>query len=970
MNKYRRDCIKYWSALLVLVLSIVPVMADVPIFGIPEIQYFNRRNYHAGTQNWSISQAENGLIYSANNDGILEFDGTRWRLLPRINNNIVRAVLAYQGKVYVGAYNDFGYFEYNGENDFEYKSLADTNEFSNLGDIWNVIPFGDIVVFQADRGLILYHPNGEKTLVKARSRISSAFVANGLLLMYDEVAGLLEFRQNNLFEVPGGDYFAGKSIGAILPLNSREVLIATITHGLYVWDYRAFTKWDVPAADFLRSANVFCGIEYGENELAFGTIQSGVVVTDKKGQINMMVNKERGLQNNTVLGISYDKEGNIWAGLDNGIARIAYNSTISFIQGYYDIGTGYTFELHNSRVYLGTNQALYSIDYEIFKKPIKDKNNFKRITGTSGQVWSLFTDRNGNLLCGHNSGVFQIIGDEARQITPTNIVGAWIFRYPPGRDDILLVGSYNGILLLENVNNRWVFRKKLEGFHESARFMEWDTNGSLWVTHGSLGVFRIFFDKSYSEIISVDRFKEARGLEEGTELTVTLVNDEVVFSSIRGIFGYDNASESFYRHGLNSYFFQDGYPVKMQSDRFMNIWYFTQTSVGVLRRLEDGSYSRVTIPFLPIQGRLVNGFEFLKEIDEKNVLIGVEDGFAHYSVNETKNFLKPFRAHIRGFKHQGENVAYFLSSMKPDQSFVARWPFKNNAFEVHYSATHFETDLVRYATFLEGLDEDWSDFSLSNQRQFTNIREGDYVFWVKASNIFGVETEPIGFKFTVLPPWYRTAAAHIIYGVFVFILLIGSWYLLMWLLERSKTLELQKQEEKFRITEDKLRNEALENEKEMIRLRNEKLRNEMLFKEKELANSTMNIIQKNEFLVKIKDELLKILRYRDYSSVEKKINDIVRKIDRDIDNESHWEVFELHLEQVHEDFLKRLREMFPELTSKEQKLCAYLRMDMPSKEISSLMNISVRAVENNRYKLRKKLGLDGGDNLSDFIMSI
>jgi DNA-binding CsgD family transcriptional regulator len=236
--------------------------------------------------------------------------------------------------------------------------------------------------------------------------------------------------------------------------------------------------------------------------------------------------------------------------------------------------------------------------------------------------------------------------------------------------------------------------------------------------------------------------------------------------------------------------------------------------------------------------------------------------------------------------------------------------------------------------------------------------------------VHGVESEPVGFRFEVLPPWYRTVFARIVYALVVVLLLVGVWLLLVWLMERSRIVEVKKQQERFKVKEEKLRNAALENEKEMIRLRNDKLRDEMLFKEKELANSTMHIIQKNDFLLNIKEELQKINRSREVSAVERKVNDIVRKIDRDIDNESQWEVFELHLEHVHADFINRLRKQFPELSSREQKLCAYLRMDMASKEISSLMNISVRAVENNRYKLRKKLGLDAKDNLSDFIMSI
>jgi DNA-binding CsgD family transcriptional regulator len=326
--------------------------------------------------------------------------------------------------------------------------------------------------------------------------------------------------------------------------------------------------------------------------------------------------------------------------------------------------------------------------------------------------------------------------------------------------------------------------------------------------------------------------------------------------------------------------------------------------------------------------------------------------------------------HIRGFKNQFDSKEYFLSDHDSEQIVVPQWPFSKNAFEVAYSATYFESSQILFSTYIEGMDEGWSDFVAMQRRQFTNIREGNYVFWVKARNIHGVETEPVGFRFEVLPPWYRTIYAKVAYVIVVVLLLVGVWYLLIWLMERSRMVELKKQQERFRSKEEKLRNAALENEKEMIRLRNEKLRNEMVFKEKELANSTMHIIQKNDFLLNIKEELQKINRSREISSVERKVNEIVRKIDKDIDNESQWEVFELHLEHVHADFINRLQQKNPDLSSREQKLCAYLRMDMSSKEISSLMNISVRAVENNRYKLRKKMGLDAKDNLSDFIMGI
>ncbi|MGQ1947117.1 regulator [Geofilum sp. OHC36d9] len=939
------------------------------LYGIPEVFYFNRRNYSGGTQNWKLSQAANGLMYFANNDGILEFDGIDWRLLPKSADVIHRSVLAWNQRIYMGAFNEFGYYETNHKNDFVYHSLSSTDDYKSVGDVWNIVVFNGNIVFQADKGLVVYNEeDGTLSWIPARSRISNAFLVNGLLLIYDEMAGLMELRNDSLYEVPGGARFAGKSIGAILSLSPTEFLIATISDGLYFWDQKDFTSWQAPVADFLAKMNVFCGVEYRENQLVFGTIQSGVVVTDKSGNLMTMVNKDRGLNNNTVLGLTIDQEGNIWAGLDNGVARINYNSTINFIQGYYDIGTGYAASVGKESVYLGTNQGLYHIKREMFDNPVKDRTSFHRLEKTNGQVWSLFSVNEGQLLCGHNNGVFEIVGEQVRQITPPSVMGGWIFRYPPGREDLLLVGTYNGLILLKNENERWTYYKSLTGFNESARFMEWEGD-RLWITHGYRGVFRLQFSEDYETIEAVESFENAPGLPSGLALNVSKVNEGVIFSSERGVFGYDNNSESFYRHYLNHYFTVDSFPVLVHQDRFLNYWFFTSRDVGVLRKLDDGTYKKVTSPFYPVEGKLVNGFEYLNVLDEQNVLIGIEDGFAHYAVNDTKAFMQPFNVHIRGLRNLSDpEVVYYHSTETLDT--IPEWPFSHNSFEVHYSATCFESTRMLYSSYFEGFDEGWTNYSYSTQRQLTNIPNGEYIFWVKARNIHGVESQPVGFKFVVLPPWYRTITARVIYGVVVLLLLVFAWYLLNWLISRSRAMELQKQQEKFRITEEHLRNDALEKEKEMIRLRNEKLRNEMVFKEKELANSTINVIQKNDFLLNIKDDLLRIYRHGNLKEIQYKVSEIVRKIDRDIDNESQWELFEIHLEQVHQDFLNRLRKQFSDLTLRETRLCAYLRMEMSSKEISSLMNISVRAVENNRYKLRKKLGLEGKDNLNEFIRNI
>jgi len=967
---------KIKSSYFFLILFFIQVFSsdihskELPMYGIPGIVNFNRQNYKAGTQNWKITQADNGLIYSANNDGVIEYDGTSWRLLSNHKMGLARSVFAFEKRVYCGGYNEFGYFESNGINDLEYTSLMNSNSIEELGDVWNIFLYNDKIIFQADKGIIQYDYRNENILlIPARSRITTAFHVNGLFLLHDEAVGLMELRGNEIYEIIGGDIFAGQGIGTILPLSSKKLLIGTISKGIYVWDHNGFKVWDSPASEYLNDANIFCGIEYRNDELAFGTIQSGVVITDSEGNIKSMVNKDRGLNNNTVLCLFPDKEGNLWAGLDNGIAYLTYNSPINFIQDYYDIGTGYAVNFHNKDIYFGTNQGLYHIDYEEFCDPLKLKADFARIQELSGQVWSLFTDKKNVLLCGHNNGIYEV-SPNLRQISPSSVRGAWVFRYPPKRDNLLIVGTYNGLVLLKASNGRWEYVKKIEGFNMSSRFMEWDKEGRLWVSHGSLGLFRLTFSDNFEKLLHVEDISAAAKLPAGLTFNLTSSNEGLLFSSKNGIYGYDDNSKSFFKYNINKYFIGDEYPSLVQEDDNQNLWFYTKENMGVLRKLEDGSIQKVETPFASLKGKLVNGFEYLYVINERNILIGIEDGFAHYSVNELKSYQNTFNIHIRGFNNLRDSVSDPFYQSAERAPAVPQWDFDQNSYEVRYSATHFESPQIYYSTYLEGFDNHWSDYSKNNQRQFTNLPEGSYNLWIKAKNIHEVESNSISFKFIISPPWYRSFYAKVLYIILLTFLLVAGWYVQQWLIKRSRLLALKKQEQKFRITEELLKNESLEKEKEMIKLRNEKLRNEMVFKEKELVNSTMNVIQKNEFLLKVKDELNSVANSSDQPPLKQKINQIIRRIDRDIDNDSQWELFEIHLEMVHEDFLNRLRNRFSDLSARELKLCAYLRMDMTSKEISSLMNISVRAVENNRYKLRKKFGLDGKDNLIEFINSI
>jgi DNA-binding NarL/FixJ family response regulator len=170
--------------------------------------------------------------------------------------------------------------------------------------------------------------------------------------------------------------------------------------------------------------------------------------------------------------------------------------------------------------------------------------------------------------------------------------------------------------------------------------------------------------------------------------------------------------------------------------------------------------------------------------------------------------------------------------------------------------------------------------------------------------------------------------------------------------------------------EAQMREERLLHEKELIELSKSKLESEVQFKNTELATSVMNVVKQNETLLQIRDDVTQAIKEENKEAFARKIKRIVKHIDLEIKPDQSWNQFEQLFNQIHENFLQKLKERFPELTSRDLKLCAYLRMNLNSKEIAPLLSLSVRGVEDLRYRVRKKMGLDTAVNLADFILSL
>jgi len=963
---------------LLLLVMVLPVMlqAEIKKIGTPFIRNFPKREYKAGTQNWTITQDKRGYIYTANNEGLLIYDGNQWQLYKMPNSSIVRALFVDKsGEIYVGAYNEMGKMVTLPNGKMVFKSLKKyiPAEYQNFDDIWSVFSFENKVIFQSYNCAFICHNDSNITVLKAPGRFHHAFKVNDRVFFNDLQAGLFEFDGKNLSPVSGCDQLKGLQIWSILPIfGTSNLLIGTLNDGLFRFDGKRLEPWGGAVNQFLKENQIFCASSIRDEYYVIGTIQNGVIVVDKFGNIIQHFYKKNGLQNNTILSLFTDRSDNLWLGLDNGIDYVNINSPITFLQNPEGIGAGYVAMAKENKLYLGTNQGLFVADWQ----GSGQISNFTLIPGTLGQVWSLDI-LDGVLLCGHNNGTFEIEDRKATVIDRTP--GGWKYLQLKRHPGYLIGGTYNGLTLFKKEGNHWRFVRPIRGFNESFRVFEEDENGDLWMSHGFKGIYKVSLNNNLDSVTSARFYTSNDGLPTNYNLNVYKIKNRIIFTSRLGVYEYDPKNGSFERSIFFNQLLQPVTDISyLKEDKKGNIWYIAWFNAvnraGMFKLREDLRYQHISSAFAILAGKFISGFESVYEFSDEDYFIGTEDGFAHYNPKIDSNPNPEFSTyitrvtalHVDSTFYEGNNY----SPRKGEQLQRYNFPFKGNAFRFTYtSPTYDNPGNIEFSFKLAGFTEVWSEWSSSFTNEYTNLPNGDFVFMVKARNQLGTESLTDQIEFSVLPPWYKSIFAYLVYlFLFILVTLVIVWIIYL-RIDISKRRDRLKHLQAYRQKEQEYLRNALIDEKKIINLKNEKLRAEMIHRDKELANQTMDLIRKNKFLLNIKEELLKLKRPNNDFALNDKITSLIVKIDKDLDHNKQWEVFETAFDEVHEDFLNRLKVAYPNLTPKELRLCAYLRLNISSKEIAPLMNISVRGVEICRYRVRKKLDIERDTNMTSFIIN-
>ncbi len=948
--------------LLLLILCFPLYALGQNTITLPEILNYSKQTYNAGTQNWGIHQDSRGLLYVANNEGMLRYDGAFWSIYPLPNRTNVRSVyVANDQQIFVGGQDELGFFKPDASGRLQYVSIVAEVPLQerSFGDVWDIVALGKSIFFRTNKYIFKYTA-GKITSFKAGTVWSFLGTCNEQLYAHDYETGLFRFENGGFATLTGKSKLPfNDMVTGILLHPSGTLLVTTLKNGVFSWQPSGnITPYSFLSNEILKNDRIYSAIPLKEQRYAFATNNNGVYITDAAGNILQQFNRTEGLQNNNILSIFEDAQQNLWLGLDNGIDFIAFNSAIKQINPNRQNGSGYNAMVFNNQLYAGTSNGLYTVPLEPTNDISYSKGNFTLVNNTKGQVWNI-SFVNGQLLMGHNDGAFVLNGNNATPLI--NNTGYWNF-IPLDQQGNIVAGNYNGLQLLSFNNGKLSNSTPIDGFAESSRFVAVDADKDIWVSHPYHGVFLLTVKDNYR----IQKLGTNQGLPSNLGNHIYLIRGEVVVATTAGVYIYRKDEQQFKPHPLYQSLLGKSNIRYLKEDGDGNIWLVQDKSLGVI----DMSDAKGKLIFFPeLANKILSGFEHVYPKDESNIFVAADKGFFHINYKKYKSQVTTPKVVISSV-HVVSDTDSILFGGYTYVNDAAPIQLRRNNFSVlrfaYAAPVYAYAQSLMYSYRLQGFDDQWSSWDKRTEKEFTNLPAGKYTFEVKVKNNLGIESAVASYSFTVLPPWYASVVARIIYAL-LFMGILYAWYL--W-----QERKLQQQQQQHEADQQRIQYiHELERKKdaaEIIELQNQKLEAEIGFKNAELAANAMHLVKKAELLTNIKTELLQVMKGVDNEKTVEALRKLMKNVSDDEHIDKEWESFTKHFDQVHSNFSVVLKEKHPTLTSNELKLCAYLRMNLSTKEIAQLLNISVRGVEISRYRLRKKLQLSTEVSLFDYLSGV
>lgn len=777
-------CVLGWAA---------SVLAQNEI-GLPVLHNYTPKEYGSSAQNWAVTQDDRGLIYVANNAGVMEYDGVSWRVMPVTNRSTVRS-LAFDtsaGILYAGAQGEFGYLASDALGRSQFVSMVDKVDPADrtFVNVWRTWATPDGIYFQSNTHIFRWF-HDRLSVIRPQSSFHFSFQVRDRVFVTQRKLGLYELKGDSLVLPPGGRFCEKFPVYAMVPYGDHEILVVS-QEGAFLFDGHGVRPWAPHLTAVLRETHIYNGIPLDDSTFALATLQGGILIVDGSGTVRRVFDESVGLQNQSVKALFVDRQHGLWAALEKGLVRVEYASPVSRFNTSLNFKSqAEAIRRHDNLLYVGTKDGLFRL--ETSSKNPSAPFSMERVHGISEEVWALLP-LDGNLLAGTwGKATLLLEQDRVQKVNGFNAASLWRSRQDSNR---VFVGLFDGLASLYRRNNRWMDEGRIEGVHDDTRFLAEDRDGALWVGHLTRGCSRVDFSNGPGAPV-ITEFDTAAGLpDEG--INVYAVGDDVYFGTESGLlFHFDPTTGRFNRDStlFDRFHIPPGLVIPKHMDAAGHLWmaYATASSPhpfpAVATRQSDGRY--VFRPLLG--GRFECPFITPLHIDTNNVVwFQSGDEILRCDLGRPQFSETPFEVLIRRVFANGDSLVFGGAP-------GAVWPelsYDLNSLRIEFAALSFdETEKNRYRYRLEEFDERWSPWSPEPHKEYTNLPEGRHRLWVQARNVYGFESRPSLLEFHILPPWFRTWWA---YSIYVLLVLGGIYGGFQWRLRllRRRNEELERNVER------------------------------------------------------------------------------------------------------------------------------------------------------------------------------
>jgi DNA-binding CsgD family transcriptional regulator len=924
------------------------------------VQNFMPSDYKAGIQNIDFAQNRDMSLFVANNLGILSYNGSTWGKHAFQTGKKQRSLVFDEktDRLYFGAQGAFGYFD----GDWNMVSLSDKVPpgAPDFDEVWDVFLHNSKVYFCTFQGIYVY--DGQSiSILSDKAGFNRTFQSNGQLFTQNRQGQLFEIKGHVLLPAnhlhdSGHETLAGviaQDGGCLLIYNSGKVELATSfgTMGKYAG-----------LSNVLRGSYVNHVLQLSDSRLAISTQTAGMFLFDQQKQTIENITTQDGLLSNACLRGFQDYSGNLWIGMQNGIALVDINSPMRFINQEINVqGSGYEAYKTGEGTYYTTSNGIY------FLRENAVQSTF--IKGTEGPAYGI-QNIAGKLYASHHTGLFLLTNGVAKRITHT--YGLWQVKQLQSNPAFAIGGTYSGLYLFR-INEKIELQGvgKIGGFEESSRFFEEDREGKIWVGQFYKGLYQLSLSPDLTSV-AANKISVGQGLPENEQIILTRIDNELYLGTPKGVYMVDQANNRIVKSEIFSKITGEQQVYLLAQDHQKNVHIYTEEIVGFFKQISSDNYTFVPSSLFQLRYSFNNDLLNISMNTDNGVMFNANEGFIQYRPELESRLTAEKPLIVNRVVNVAEDTTLYERqpfAIKSNNSIHLTVSYRAKVLQFEVEAFQFhEASNQQFRYFLKGFDEGYGGWTHATTKEYTNLKEGEYEFNVQTKNFLGqiVTSQPVFLK--VKPPFHRSLAARILY------VLLGFCALLL-----VSKIQKHRYKRRAQAVEDAKHRELLEKQQELVEIEREKehavrqieedkMKSELRHLNSLLAASTMNLVVKSEFMDTIKGELEDVKQKMKGTETKHELEKIVRQIDTTLRLEEDWKQFEYHFDQVHGDFLNRLRENFQDLTPNEQKLCVLLRLNLSTKEISNLMSISLRGVEIARYRLRKKLGLDQKQNLSKFIL--